>query len=52
MRRPRGVKSIETKHYEERQALFDALPKLGRRDDFHLRAEAEDVTAGVVRRLE
>jgi hypothetical protein len=24
MRRPRGVKSIETKHYEERDAFFAA----------------------------
>jgi 3',5'-cyclic-AMP phosphodiesterase len=28
----RRFTSIETRHYEERDALFDALPKLGRRD--------------------
>lgn len=31
MRRPRGVKSIETRHYEERQAFFRGLRHLDRR---------------------
>jgi hypothetical protein len=31
MRRPRGVKSIETKHYEERDAFFRGLHNLDRR---------------------
>lgn len=36
----RKFTSIETKHYEERQALFDALPKLGRRDFLKVSAAA------------
>jgi hypothetical protein len=36
----RKFTSIETKHYEERDALFDALPKLGRRDFLKVSAAA------------
>lgn len=36
----RKFTSIETKHYEERTALFDALPKLGRRDFLKVSAAA------------
>jgi len=36
----RKFTSIETKHYEERQSLFDALPRLGRRDFLKVSAAA------------
>jgi hypothetical protein len=36
----RKFTSIETKHYEERQALFDALPTLNRRDFLKVSAAA------------
>ncbi len=42
----RKFTSIETKHYEERDALFAALPKLGRRDFLKVSAAAVAAAAG------
>jgi predicted MPP superfamily phosphohydrolase len=53
MRRPRGVKSIETKHYEERDALFAGLRHLDRRAFLKVSAAAAAAaaTAGVTQHL-
>ena len=53
MRRPRGVKSIETKHYEERDAFFRGLRNLDRRSFLKVSAAAAAAAAvnGVVQHL-
>lgn len=45
MRRPRGVKSIETKHYEERDAFFRGLRHLDRRTFLKVSAAAAAAAA-------
>lgn len=45
MRRPRGVKSIETKHYEERDAFFRGLRNLDRRSFLKVSAAAAAAAA-------
>lgn len=45
MRRPRGVKSIETKHYEERDAFFRGLRNLDRRSFLKISAAAAAAAA-------
>ena len=53
MRRPRGVKSIETKHYEERDALFRGLHNLDRRSFLKVSIAAATAAAanGIVQNL-
>lgn len=45
MKKRSGVKSIETKYYEERQALWEALGRLDRRDFFRVSAAAAGFVA-------
>lgn len=54
MRRPRGVKSIETKHYEERDAFFSGLRQLDRRSFLKVSAAAAAAAAasGVVQHFQ
>jgi 3',5'-cyclic AMP phosphodiesterase CpdA len=53
MRRPRGVKSIETRHYEERDQFFRGLRALDRRSFLKVSAAAAAAaaTSGVVQHL-
>jgi len=53
MRRPRGVKSIETKHYEERDAFFRGLHNLDRRSflKVSIAAAAAAAANGIVQNL-
>jgi len=42
---PKGVKSIETRHYEERDALFDGLGRLSRRAFFRVAGISAGIAA-------
>ena len=42
---PKGVKSIETRHYEEREALFDGLGRLSRRAFFRVAGISAGIAA-------
>ena len=48
----KGVKSIETKHYEERDAFFAALPHLSRRSFFKLASLSATIAMGIQNALQ